>query len=411
MHPQPSSSFLLRFLTKTYIPLKTNSSHGVVLPRYTCCQGYICTRCMSSTDDLARSCPWLCLCFETFFCPSCAVSSTRLYVQDERQLITDPCDNRIIVRFCPERPRSEAVLYSCSCLCLLVSVSVCLSVCLNISTCEPSSRGFMWRISNHCECHFGSRLPGFVYCVEEQPISQFHDTYLFCCLGYCLWCWFVEWHAFVVTQDISSSLTLTMLFLLDHPSTRQYLRPDLEIEKLFSVFTDTTTPNSRPKEARRAAAHKVCSDLFGFCFDLWTTTATTTGTVDDYEELDRNLVFDLRYGQFKQLDPSVGSASISQRLFLVQGAEFNWQFSFKHRHCSLASTSGHLRKPYLICSLKLCMWSNRKTSVKPKNDICGRKLDQIYCIHILQWSCFHFCNVALLRYAFIIESILWCSIS
>ena len=66
--------------------------------RYTCCQGYICTGCMSSTDDIARSCPWPCLCMEALFCNSCAVSSTRMFVQDERQIITDPCDNRIIVR-------------------------------------------------------------------------------------------------------------------------------------------------------------------------------------------------------------------------------------------------------------------------------------------------------------------------
>ena len=30
---------------------------------------------------------------------SCAISATRFYVQDERQITTDPCDNRLIVLF------------------------------------------------------------------------------------------------------------------------------------------------------------------------------------------------------------------------------------------------------------------------------------------------------------------------
>jgi len=51
---------------------------------------------MSSTDDMARQCPWFCLTLETIICPGFASSSTRLYVQDERQIVTDPCDNRII---------------------------------------------------------------------------------------------------------------------------------------------------------------------------------------------------------------------------------------------------------------------------------------------------------------------------
>jgi hypothetical protein len=33
---------------------------------------------------------------EVFFCESCALSATRIYVQDERQIMTDPCDNRLI---------------------------------------------------------------------------------------------------------------------------------------------------------------------------------------------------------------------------------------------------------------------------------------------------------------------------
>lgn len=57
-------------------------------------------------------------------------------------------------------------------------------------------------------------------------------------------------------QDIASSLTLTLLFLLDQDSTRRVLRPSVDLLKLLSVFTETSTPNSPEKEARCAAAHR-----------------------------------------------------------------------------------------------------------------------------------------------------------
>jgi hypothetical protein len=60
--------------------------------------------------------------------------------------------------------------------------------------------------------------------------------------------------------DISGSLTLTLLYLLDQEPTRKYIRPSLDIIPMLSVFTDTGAPNSPEKEAKRAAAHKVCAD-------------------------------------------------------------------------------------------------------------------------------------------------------
>lgn len=57
-------------------------------------------------------------------------------------------------------------------------------------------------------------------------------------------------------QDIASSLTLTLLYLMDSHHTRKYMRPHIEIQKLFAVFLDTSSPNTRPKEVKRAAAHK-----------------------------------------------------------------------------------------------------------------------------------------------------------
>ena len=54
----------------------------------------ICWRCVSCCPT--ESCPQCCLCLEVWLCESCAISATRIYVQEERQIQTDPCDNRII---------------------------------------------------------------------------------------------------------------------------------------------------------------------------------------------------------------------------------------------------------------------------------------------------------------------------
>ena len=57
-------------------------------------------------------------------------------------------------------------------------------------------------------------------------------------------------------SDIAAKLTLTLLFLLDQPATRQFLRPSLDLVRLLSVFTDTAAPDSPDREARRLAAHR-----------------------------------------------------------------------------------------------------------------------------------------------------------
>ena len=57
-------------------------------------------------------------------------------------------------------------------------------------------------------------------------------------------------------SDIAANLTLTLVFLLDQPSTRQHLRPSLDLVRLLSVFTDTSAPDSPDREARRLAAHR-----------------------------------------------------------------------------------------------------------------------------------------------------------
>eukprot|EP00041_Stephanoeca_diplocostata_P036226 m.1310593 g.1310593 ORF g.1310593 m.1310593 type:complete len:227 (+) comp24826_c0_seq7:265-945(+) len=66
--------------------------------KWKCCQGYICPGCCSCCDDIGHNndCQKLCLCLEVMFFEPCAISATRIYVQEERQITTDPCDNRLI---------------------------------------------------------------------------------------------------------------------------------------------------------------------------------------------------------------------------------------------------------------------------------------------------------------------------
>lgn len=56
--------------------------------------------------------------------------------------------------------------------------------------------------------------------------------------------------------DASGNLTLTLLYLLDQPSTRCYIRDSADLLRLFSVFTDLTAPPSPEREQLRAAAQR-----------------------------------------------------------------------------------------------------------------------------------------------------------
>ncbi|EGD75471.1 hypothetical protein PTSG_06545 [Salpingoeca rosetta] len=85
------------------------------MSKYSCCQGFICpsiTKCFPGQDD----CPWCCLCLEVTLCESCAISATRIYVQVERQIITDPCDNRII--------RFNNFMQILSCVCNILAIFI-----------------------------------------------------------------------------------------------------------------------------------------------------------------------------------------------------------------------------------------------------------------------------------------------
>jgi hypothetical protein len=67
------------------------------MSRYLCGQGYYAGCCCCKPGKLGeKECPDLCLCCEGFCCPGLAVSASRMVVMDEKGLLSDPCDRRII---------------------------------------------------------------------------------------------------------------------------------------------------------------------------------------------------------------------------------------------------------------------------------------------------------------------------
>lgn len=75
---------------------------------YMCCQGYYDNACFQAGQCGDAGNP-ACLALEVCCCTSCAVSSTRHLVMDSRDIMPDPCDNRII--------RCYNCLWELSCLC------------------------------------------------------------------------------------------------------------------------------------------------------------------------------------------------------------------------------------------------------------------------------------------------------
>lgn len=67
-------------------------------------------------------------------------------------------------------------------------------------------------------------------------------------------------------QDMYKSLTLTILYLLDQEATRKSLRPSLDLQKLWSVFTDTDAPDGPEKEGRK----KTASEALVMMMRSWT---------------------------------------------------------------------------------------------------------------------------------------------
>lgn len=85
------------------------------MSKYKCCQGYVCPNMVGKCCGTCEgSCPHVSMCFESYCCMGCAMSATRLYLQEERQIATDPCDNRII--------RLNNCLMILSCICNILAI-------------------------------------------------------------------------------------------------------------------------------------------------------------------------------------------------------------------------------------------------------------------------------------------------
>jgi len=83
--------------------------------RYKCCQGYFDACCFKagSVGDEGNQC---CMVLEACCCLSCAVSASRMLVMDSRNIMPDPCDNRII--------RFNNCIQLLSCICDIVACFV-----------------------------------------------------------------------------------------------------------------------------------------------------------------------------------------------------------------------------------------------------------------------------------------------
>lgn len=60
---------------------------------------------------------------------------------------------------------------------------------------------------------------------------------------------------------LSTSLTLTLLYILNHPSTRQFIRPNEDIQHLLALFTDTS-PSDTGATREREVAHRALLTMF-----------------------------------------------------------------------------------------------------------------------------------------------------
>ena len=58
-------------------------------------------------------------------------------------------------------------------------------------------------------------------------------------------------------SDISNSLVLTILYILDHPNTRKYLRPSLDIQKLTKIYYIIALNISFHSKMRHQSPHHI----------------------------------------------------------------------------------------------------------------------------------------------------------
>jgi hypothetical protein len=58
-------------------------------------------------------------------------------------------------------------------------------------------------------------------------------------------------------QDLSESIVLTMMYLLNEPEKRQYVRPSLDLQAMFAVFYDTDIPPGNERTQKWASSRTV----------------------------------------------------------------------------------------------------------------------------------------------------------
>lgn len=69
---------------------------GGTLDNYSCCQGYMNNSCFKAGSCGESTCPQLCLGVESFCCLGPSMSSSRMYLMDQHDLQSDPCDRQMI---------------------------------------------------------------------------------------------------------------------------------------------------------------------------------------------------------------------------------------------------------------------------------------------------------------------------
>ena len=84
------------------------------MTKYRCCQGYADCLCFKAGNCCETICPYPCLCLESFLCIGPSVSSSRIYVMDQFELTSDPCDRRLI--------RFNNCLQMLSCICNILAI-------------------------------------------------------------------------------------------------------------------------------------------------------------------------------------------------------------------------------------------------------------------------------------------------
>lgn len=136
-------SFCLAFLCPCPANFKLRRDVlGGDMSKYTCCQGFYSCCCFRPGEMGEQSCPNLCLCLETWCCLHMAVSSSRMYVMDQKGLMSDPCDRRLI--------RCNNCLQCFACIFSIMAIFV--AECRDAAECVRFAADLMFCCVQACMC-------------------------------------------------------------------------------------------------------------------------------------------------------------------------------------------------------------------------------------------------------------------